>query len=42
MQGERQPLHYAALNGHVATVELLLEKGADIEALDEVSSTHSE
>lgn len=40
-QGGRQPLHYATLNGHTAAVELLLENGADIEALDEVRSINS-
>jgi ankyrin repeat protein len=29
------PLHYATLNGHRQTAELLLEKGADVNARDE-------
>jgi ankyrin repeat protein len=31
------PLHTAASNGQVKTAEFLLEKGANIEALDNVS-----
>ena len=30
------PLHYAAMSGHLAILEYLLEKGAEIEAVDEL------
>ena len=32
------PLHYAADNGHTATVQLLLQAGADKDAKDSVST----
>jgi ankyrin repeat protein len=31
------PLHYAARRGHVDIVSMLLDRGADIEAKDEVT-----
>ena len=33
----RTPLHYAAMYGHFSTVNMLLEKGANITAMDLVS-----
>jgi ankyrin repeat protein len=32
------PLHYASLSGHVAIVEQLLQHGAEVNAIDNVSS----
>ena len=31
-KGGRTPMHYAAMDGHVDVVRLLLEKGADVKA----------
>ena len=31
------PLHWAAYNGHTAAIEMLINKGADINAVDKVS-----
>ncbi len=36
MQGELTPLHVAADEGHTEVAALLLDKGADIEAKDDV------
>ena len=35
-QSNTTPLHKAAENGHTAMAELLLNKGADVNAVDEV------
>jgi hypothetical protein len=35
------PLHWAAFKGHVACVTLLVERGANMEAMDEVRRTAS-
>ena len=37
VQDGRTPLHYAAMIGHTATAALLLEKGADVHAKNNVS-----
>jgi len=34
MQNKRTPLHWACENGHTATVEMLLLKGAELDAKD--------
>ena len=39
MQDGLTPLHWAAHNNHVSVVELLLAKGADVEALDKVGAS---
>ena len=39
MQDGRTPLHFAASMGDVQVAELLLAKGADIEAKDKVGAT---
>ena len=39
MQDGWTPLHFAADKGHVQVAELLLAKGADIEAKDKVGAT---
>ena len=33
----RTPLHFAAYNGHIDVVKLLIQNGADISVLDNVS-----
>ena len=33
------PLHHAAMNGHLAAVKLLLDKGADMTVKDEIGDT---
>ena len=37
LQDHQTPLHFAAYNGHTDTVKILIEKGADVNAKDEVS-----
>ena len=37
LQAQRTPAHYASLSGHAATVRLLLENKADVNAVNEVS-----
>ena len=37
LQGHETPLHHAARGGHTDVVQLLIDKGADINAKDEVS-----
>ena len=39
LQDGRTPLHHAAMKGHAEVVSLLLEKGADIQARDEVRAS---
>ena len=39
LQNGRSSLMEACKNGHAAVVDLLLGKGAEVNALDEVSST---
>jgi len=39
MDGMLTPLHCASAKGHVACVKLLLQKGADVHALDKFNST---
>jgi ankyrin repeat protein len=36
-QGEKLPLHVAARNGHLSIISVLLEKGAGIDSIEEVS-----
>ena len=36
----KTPLMHAAKHGHLWAVEYLLERGADMEATDEVSAVH--
>ena len=36
-QYDQTPLHLAALNGHLSVIELLVAKGAEVEAKDRVS-----
>ena len=36
VQYQRTPLHVACVNGHTDTAALLLDRGADIKALDQV------
>ena len=38
VQGRFTPLHHAAAEGHTATAALLVEKGADVDAIDGVRS----
>ena len=38
LQYGKQPLHYAIEEGHIETARLLLEKGAPVDAVDEVSA----
>ena len=38
LQDGNTPLHRAALNGHKEVAALLLDKGANLEALDKVSN----
>ena len=37
LQGHQTPLHDAVICGHTDTVKVLIEKGADVNAKDEVS-----
>ena len=37
LQDHQTPLHYAASNGDTDNVKILIEKGADVNAKDEVS-----
>ena len=38
LQNDTQPLHLASKGGHIETARMLLEKGAAVDALDEVSA----
>ena len=38
LQNNNQPLHLALQQGHVETARMLLEKGAPVDAVDEVSA----
>ena len=40
LQYSQTPLHIASEGGHTETVRLLLERGAEVDARDEVSSFH--
>ena len=37
LQWQQTPLHYAVLYGHIEVIKILLAKGADINAKNEVS-----
>ena len=36
-QGQRTPLHHAAYNNHVDAAKVLIDRGAQVDARDEVS-----
>ena len=40
-QGGRTAVHFAAYNGHTETVKLLLDRGANVDATDEVNEMMS-
>ena len=42
LQSERTPLHFAAEGGHDEICKVLLEKGAQVDAQDNVSGMSSE
>ena len=37
LQTKKTALHYSAYNGHVSVVEILVNAGADVNAIDGVS-----